>query len=105
MLREVSSVFIALFMVIYILGIYRFTQGKESYESYVATLQTPALQVLFVVIFLFSLYHSVTWFQAAGKIMVVRLGGRTMPPLLVVVANCVAWLLVSASLFYLMVIA
>ena len=104
MLREVSSVFIAVLVVIYIVGIYRFTQGKDSYESYVGALHTPGLQVLVVVIFVFSLYHSITWFQLAGKVVVVRLGGRTVPPLLVLLANCVAWLGVSWAIFYLMVL-
>ncbi len=103
MLREVSSVFIAVLVVIYMVGIYRFTQGRNSYEAYLDTLQTPLSGTLFVVIFLFSLYHSFTWFQSAGKVMVVRLGGRTVPSLLVLLANCLAWALVSGAIFYLMV--
>ena len=104
MLREISSLFIAIFVLTYLVGIYRFSQGRNSYDAYVDSLQTPFSKALFVVILLFSLYHALTWFQSAGKVMVLRIGRRTIPPALVFLGNCLMWGVVSLSVFYLMVV-
>lgn len=103
MLRELSSLFIALFALIYLSGISRAIQGKESYDVFLAWLQTPASRLLSLLIFVFSIYHAVTWFQSAGKVMVVRLGGKTLSPSLMLIGNCLLWAIISVVLFNLMV--
>jgi fumarate reductase subunit C len=36
-------------------------------------------------------------------IMVVRIGSRTVPPILVLIANYLAWIVISLIVFYLLV--
>lgn len=103
MLREVSSLFVAVLAVTYLVGIYRLTEGRDSYNAYLDALQTPFWKVLSVVILLFSLYHTVTWFQSAGKVMVLRIGRHPISPTLLFIGNCAGWGVVSAAVFYLMV--
>lgn len=103
MLREFSSLFVAIFAVIYALGVFRVAQGKASYDAFVDGLSSPLSRVLSVLILLFSIYHTVTWFQSVGKIMVLRVGGKEVSPRLVFAANCLGWAVISAVLFYLMV--
>ncbi len=103
MIRELSAVFVALFVLIYLVGVYRLTQGEDAYQLYLSALQTPSAKVLFVVILLFCLYHSLTWFQLTPIVMVVRIGQKVIHPMLVLVANYLAWIVLSLILFYLLV--
>ncbi len=103
MVREVSAVFVGLFALISLVGVYRLSQGEDAYQLYLSALQTPSAQVLFVVILLFSLYHTVSWFYLTPMIMVVRIGSKTVPPTLVLIANYLAWIVISLILFYLLV--
>jgi len=58
--------------------------------------------VLFVVILLFSLYHTLTWIHLTPMIMVVRIGSKTVPPILVLIASYLAWMVISLILLYLL---
>ena len=102
MLREVSALFIAIFVLIYVVGLYRLAQGEAQYGAYLESLQTPLAGVAFLVILAFALYHTVTWFSLTPIVMVVRLGSRVIPAKLVLVVNYVAWLVLSGILFYLL---
>lgn len=103
MMRELSAVFIALFVVTYLVGIYRLSQGEDSYQLYLNALETPFAKTLFVVILLFSIYHALTWFHLTPVVMVVRIGQKVVHPVLILVANYLGWILISALLFYLLV--
>ncbi|MDA2935172.1 hypothetical protein MYX82_12655 [Acidobacteria bacterium AH-259-D05] len=103
MMRELSAVFIAFFVVTYLVGIYRLGQGEESYQLYLNALQTPLAKTLFIVTLLFSTYHTLTWFHLTPVVMVVRIGQKVLHPALVLVANYLGWILISALLFYLLV--
>ncbi len=104
MVRELSAVFVGLFALISLVGVYRLGQGEDSYQLYLNALQTPSAQVLFVVILLFSIFHSVTWIHLTPMIMVVRIGSKTVPPILVLIASYLAWIVISLILFYLLVV-
>ncbi|MEE2839486.1 MAG: fumarate reductase subunit C [Acidobacteriota bacterium] len=104
MMRELSAVFVAFFVLTYLVGVYRLGQGEDSYQLYVNALQTPMARTLFIMIFLFSIYHSVTWVHLTPIILVVRIGRKVVPPGLVLLANYLGWILISAVLFYLLVV-
>ncbi len=101
MVREVSALFVALFVVSYLVGLYRLYQGEAQYTAYLESLQTPFAGLSFVVILVFALYHTVTWFSLTPIVMVVRLGTRVIPPKLVLLTNYLVWLILSGILFYL----
>ena len=104
MVRELSAVFVGLFTLISLLGVYRLSQGEDTYQLYLSALQTPSARVLFVVILLFSLYHTLTWIHLTPMVMVVRIGSKTVPPILVLIASYLAWMMISLILFYLLVV-
>lgn len=104
MVREFSAVFVGLFALISLVGVYRLGQGEDTYQLYLSALQTPSAQVLFVVILLFSLFHTLTWIHLTPMIMVVRIGSKTVPPILVLMASYLAWIVTSLILFYLLVV-
>jgi len=95
MLRELSSVFIAIFLVVFLVEIYRVSQGPEAYAAFLATLRSPGWIIFHAVALAFALYHSVTWLKLTGVVQVVRLGEHLVPPKLVAAGAFAAWGVVS----------
>lgn len=95
MLRELTSVFVALFAVVYLWQISAVGHGPEAYARFLARMQSPSFLVLHAITFLFVLFHSITWFNAAPKAMVVRLGGKRVPDAAIIAGNYAAWVVIS----------
>ena len=103
MLRELSAVFVALYAASYLVGLFRLSQGKDSYEAYLSLLQHPGVVVFLGVALVFCLLHSVTWIHLTPIVMVVRMGRRVIPAKLILAANYLVWILISGILWYLVV--
>ena len=83
MLRELSSVFVALWSALFLVQLSRLRRGKDSYERFVAAQRSPGWMAFHLITLLFALLHAVTWFQLTGVVMSglaqkVRLGGRKL---------------------------
>ena len=100
MIREVTSVFIAIFLVVLLVQIHQVAQGPEAYAAMLGKLRSPGWIVFNVVALAFALYHTVTWFKLTGVVQVVHLGERRVPPVLVVAGAFVAWGVVSLFILY-----
>jgi fumarate reductase subunit C len=94
-LRELSSVFVAWFVVYLLLLINAISAGPTEYERFLDWSGSAWVLVLNVVAMLFVLLHAVTWFGLAPKAIVVRMRGRRVPPRVIVVAHYLLWLLLS----------
>ena len=95
MLRELSSVFIALFLVVYLIALYQLTRGPEAYVAFSQKLSSPGWLIFHVVALVFAIYHSITWFQSTAVVLPLRLGERKIPPGLVTTLNIGAWIALS----------
>ena len=95
-LRELTSVFVAFFSVVYLWQLYALAQGPEAYGQLLARLRTPLFLALDTVAFLFVLFHAITWFNLTPKAMAVRLGGKRVPDWVILGSNYAAWLVLSA---------
>jgi fumarate reductase subunit C len=102
-LRELSSVFIAWFVVYLLLLIGAVSQGDGPYRQFLAWARHPVVLVLNVVSLFFVVFHAVTWFNLAPKALVVRVRGRRVPPLWIAASNYAAWAVVSALLVWLLI--
>jgi fumarate reductase subunit C len=96
MLRELSSVFIALFLVIYLCQISQLSQGPDAYRAFAQKLSSPGWILFHVVALLFALYHSITWFQSSAVVLPLRIGERAVSRQVVLALHVVGWLIVSA---------
>jgi fumarate reductase subunit C len=96
-LRELTSVFVAFFAVVYLWQLRALTQGPEAYAQFLARLKTPLFLTLDAVAFLFVLFHAITWFNLTPKAMVVRVRGKRVPDWVIVGSNYAAWVVVSAA--------
>ena len=96
-LRELSSVFVAYFVVLTLLQLWALRDGPQAYAAFQEWLKTPGVIALNGVSLLFALFHTITWFNLAPRAMVVRLRGKRMPDSLIAGSNYVAWLVVSVA--------
>lgn len=97
MLREASSVFVALWALRFLMQLGRLRRGKEAYDGFVRAQRHP-LWVLFNLISLgFAALHSVTFLQLAGVVQTVRLGERKLPPEQVTAGAFAGWAAASLA--------
>lgn len=101
-LRELSSIFVAYFVVITLLQIRALKQGPQSYAHFQDWLKTPLLIALNAVSFFFVLLHTVTWFNLAPRAIPVRIRGKRIADTWVAASNYVAWLVISAAVVWLL---
>ena len=101
MLRELSSVFIAIFLVVFLAQIYQLTKGPAAYAVFVQKLSSPGWILFHIVALLFALLHSVTWFESTAVVMPIKLGEHEVPRKMVFALNIGAWVSISAAILIL----
>jgi len=95
-LRELSSVFVAWFVVYILMLVSAIGGGSDSYQRFLDRSDQAWMLVLNIVSFLFVLLHMVTWFGLAPKAMVVRLRGRRVPSRAILAGHYALCALLSA---------
>jgi fumarate reductase subunit C len=104
-LRELSSVFVAWFVVYLVLLVGAVQRGPSAYAAFLEWSANPLVLVLNLIALAFVLLHAVTWFNLAPKALVVRLQGRQVPPRAVAAGHFGAWLVASAIVAWILVVA
>jgi succinate dehydrogenase subunit C len=97
-LREISSVFIAIFVGETLFQIYALSRGPEAYSIFLSVLKNPFVFALNVISFLFVVFHSITWFNLSARAMSIRVGGKKIPGFMISGPNFVAWFVISAAI-------
>ena len=103
MLRELSSVFVALFVVELLFLVRAVGSGPAAYQGFLRTMAHPAMIALNLVALAFVLLHAVTFANLTPRAMVLRLRGRRVPPRAVLAGVYLGWLVVTAFLAWLVV--
>ena len=98
--RELSSVFVAWFVVVTLLQVRALERGPAAYELFQHRLQNPAVLAVNIMALLFVVFHTATWFNLAPAAMAVRLRGKRVPDVLIAAPNYLAWLLASGAVAY-----
>ena len=101
-LRELSSIFVVWFVVYMLLLVRAVSQGDASYRQFLDWSARAPVLLLNVVTLFFLVYHSITWFNLAPQAMVVHVGPRRVPALVIAGSNYLAWVLTSAILAWLL---
>ena len=99
--RELTSVFIAAYLVFLLVLLWRLAAGPEAYAAYRGFLGSPGMVLFHLAALAAALYHSITWFRLAPMAITVRLRGRRLPGAAIVAANYAAWLAVSLAVAWL----
>ena len=100
MIRESSAVFLAIYAVILLVGVYRLSQGAGAYNAWRAALTYP-LAILFHVIALLTVsYHAYTWWKVMPKTMpMLRVGGKRIPEIVLSAGGWAATVVVSLVVY------
>ena len=100
-LRELSSVFVAVVVVETLMLIRAMHNGPEAYARFLQSMQNPLVLLLNVISFFFVLFHAITWFNLAPSAMPIRMGGKPVPAALVAAPSYAAWIVISAVVSWL----
>jgi len=101
MVRELTSVLIAAYLVVFLIFLQRIAAGPSSYESFLRWLAQPAVLAFHLVALAAALYHSVTWLQLTPMTIVIRIRGRRVPAATIVAANFAVWGALSVLIVWL----
>ena len=94
-LRELSSIFVAWFVVFFLLLVDAVRRGEVAYWDFLSWAERPGILLLNLVSLLFIVFHAVTWFNLAPQALVVRLRGTRVPGPLIAASIYAAWALLS----------
>jgi fumarate reductase subunit C len=102
-LRELSSVAIAWFVVFLLLAVRAVGQDESAYERFLDLAGQPWVVTINVLALAFVLLHVVTWFDLTPKAMVARIGGRRVPGWAILASQYVGLAVVSGFVYWLLV--
>ncbi len=102
MVRELTSVFIAVYVVLVLILLSKLRAGPDAYAQYLRFLGTPGMIVFHVVALAAAIFHTVTWFNILPSVLVVRVGERRVPGAILAGANYAAWIAISILLAWIM---
>ncbi|WP_063040048.1 fumarate reductase [Nocardia pseudovaccinii] len=94
-LRELSSLFVAWFVVYLLLLDNAVSSGSEEYQRFLNWSSGPGVLALNLIALLFVLMHTVTWFNLAPKAMVVRVRSRPVAPVVILGLHYLLWALLT----------
>ena len=80
MAMEATSVLVAVYAVILLVGLARLSQGEAAYNGWLDALKSPLSVGFHVLILLVFAYHTWSWFKIMPKTMpTIYLGGTKLP--------------------------
>ncbi|HEX9596271.1 MAG TPA: hypothetical protein VF982_05275 [Anaerolineales bacterium] len=100
MLRELSSVFVAIYVVWFLLLLRKLSEGPEAYAAFLEGLRSPLAILYHFVALGFALLHTITWFNLTPQAMPIRRGEERVPASMIILPNYIAWFVVSAVLVW-----
>jgi fumarate reductase subunit C len=102
MLREISALFLAVFLLGYVFRLAALVDGEAAYYNYMEGVG-GFWGILWNLAGLATLcYHAWSWFETAGIVAQVRIGGKPVAGDLIVKANLAAWAVISLILFFIL---
>ena len=104
-LRELSSIFVAWFVIYLLLMVRAVARGPEAWNAFMAWSTAWPVLVLNVVSFFFLVFHSLTWFAVAPQALVAHIGKKRVPAFLIAAGHYGAWVVVSAAIVWLFLFA
>ena len=103
-LRELSSIAVAWFVVHFLLLVTAVQRGPAAYQEFLDWSASPLILLVNLVALAFVVLHAVTWFSLAPKAMVVRMQGQQVPPQMIAAGHFGAWVVVSAVVTFVLVV-
>ena len=99
--RELTSVFVAGYVIMLLFYTRSIFEGPTAFEEFSSRMRSPLMLTLHVFALLALVFHSVTWFNLAPKAMVIKVGEKNIPGVVIVLLNYGGWLVISLALIWL----
>ena len=102
-MRELTSFLVAFYTFLTIFALVALSSNSaEVWNDFLASQQSTVMVVFHGLALLYFLfYQTFPWFKLAPKAMPIQLGEKKLPDVFIVVAHYVAWVVVSAFIFWL----
>ncbi|MCX2980682.1 fumarate reductase subunit C [Halieaceae bacterium IMCC14734] len=98
LIREATAVWVLLYCLLLLSGLVSLSEGEAAWSDWLNSLSHPAAVGFQMIVLTAVVYHAVTWFKLAPKIMVVRIGTWTMPERLMLIGQWLGLLILTAAL-------
>lgn len=96
MVHEATALFVALYALVLLFGLWRLAQGAAAWNAWVEWLRSGPAVVLHVIVLAAFLYHTWTWFHIMPRTLPpVIVGGKRIPGATITRAGLGAFLLAS----------
>jgi len=102
MLRELSAVFAALWVVLFMLQLPQLAGGPATRADWLKDVQSPGWIIFSLVSLLFVLYHAWTAFTSTGTLVYLRIGKTPTPAGAINGLMLVAWLVATIVLAFIL---
>jgi fumarate reductase subunit C len=91
-IREATSVFVGIYAFILLFGLLRLSSGEAAWDNWLASMTSPGAIVFHLVALAAAVYHTITWFAVAPKVMpaLVIGGEKVSEPTLVIAQYVIA---------------
>ena len=104
-MRELSSLFVAWFVVYLLMFVAAVGGGQETYDNFLDVASSPLMLLVNGVALVFLVLHTITWFALTPQAMDLRLRGRQVPGIAIIAAQYAGLAVVSAFIYWLVVLA
>jgi fumarate reductase subunit C len=95
-MRELSSIFVAWFVLVLLVLLAAIGRSEEAYRDVLDIVAHPVVVAVDAVAFAFVLLHTITWFALTPKARDARVAGRRVPASAVIASQYVGLAVVSA---------
>jgi len=103
MIRELTSLFLAMYLVMLLVCLKRLGDGQESFVALLGELKRPGWLILHVLALVGVLWHAVTFFAATPQAMPIYMGEKRVPgTVLILATGYLPWLIVSVIVLMLL---
>ena len=101
MVREVTSFFMAGYLVFLLVVLARLDNGPEAYGALLGTLRSPLSVIGHGLVLLAALYHAITWFNLTPKIMPLYVAEERVPDVwAAAIMGYLPWAVVTAVVMW-----
>jgi fumarate reductase subunit C len=104
-MRELSSIFVAWFVVYLLMFVSAVGDGQQAYDDFLDRASSPLMLAVNALTLVFVVLHAITWFALTPQAMELRLGGRRVPGVAIIAAQYAGLVVVSAVVYWLVVLA
>ena len=86
-LHELTCIFIAIYALIWIVGLFRLGQGPEAWQGWLDGISSPLGVVFHIFLLFFAAVHTFSWFKVVPQAMRIQRGTDFVPGNIIVGAH------------------